>query len=136
MAADVLASAVVEASTNGAPIGVTVMAVARRRGSMLAEAIRRVTGATGGHGDLTAAVAEVLSEHGYEPRLGDAEIVLSNCPFHRIAADHTELVCAMNHSLLGGLADGLPEARLTARMAPTTGRCCVRLDIDRPQKET
>ena len=33
--------------------------------------------------------------------------MLLNCPFHRLAAGHTDVVCAMNGAFLGGAAAAL-----------------------------
>ena len=49
--------------------------------------------------------AETLSGFGYEPRIADDVLVLANCPFHALATTHTQLVCEMNHALLGGVCD-------------------------------
>jgi hypothetical protein len=70
----------------------------------------------------------VLEEHGFEPRAGDDGIALASCPFHVLAREHTELVCAMNLRLINGLLAALAPTGLTARLEPTPGRCCVRLD--------
>ena len=48
-------------------------------------------------------ILALLAEHGYEPRVEGAEIVLANCPFHALARDHTALVCGMNLHLLTAL---------------------------------
>ncbi len=52
-------------------------------------------------------------------------ITLANCPFHRLAQTHTELVCGMNLDLIGGLLDGLGRTGPCARLDPGPGRCCV-----------
>jgi predicted ArsR family transcriptional regulator len=67
----------------------------------------------------------VLARHGYEPRTVDGEVVLANCPFHRLAADYTQLVCGMNLDLIGGLLDAACPGALSARLNPGPGRCCV-----------
>ena len=60
-------------------------------------------------------VLALLAEHGYEPRVEGAEIVLANCPFHALARDHTALVCGMNLHLLTALLELLaPDATLWA----------------------
>ena len=71
----------------------------------------------------------VLADQGYEPERGaGGEIVLANCPFHRLAEEHRDLVCGMNLDLLDGLLAGAaPAAGLTARLDPVPGRCCVRI---------
>ncbi len=81
--------------------------------------------ALGGRGDdIRVALAEV----GYEPQETDdgQGLVMANCPFHRIAREHTDLVCRLNLKLLQGLADTQANPpRLRLQPAPT--QCCVRL---------
>jgi predicted ArsR family transcriptional regulator len=74
------------------------------------------------------AALRVLEENGFEPRAEDDGITLVNCPFHRLARTHTELVCGMNLRLIDGVLDGIPGAGLAAFLRPTPGLCCVRLD--------
>jgi predicted ArsR family transcriptional regulator len=72
-------------------------------------------------------VSDVLAEQGYEPQTQAEEIALANCPFHSLAEQHRALVCRMNLAFLTGVLDGLDERQMTARLAPETGFCCVRL---------
>ncbi len=85
--------------------------------------------------DLTGrrAVIDALIEHGYRPCVGDDDVVLENCPFHRLAEEHRDLICGMNLDLLRGLIDGIGASpTYRAILAPEIGRCCVRLDrLDR-----
>jgi predicted ArsR family transcriptional regulator len=71
-------------------------------------------------------LVEVLTEQGFEPATEGRDLVLRNCPFHRLAQAHTELVCGMNLQLLAGLLSGLADTGLTPRLDPAPGRCCVR----------
>lgn len=119
LAAQLLAAAVTEAAGSGVPVDVAVDGVAHRRGAELAGSLARDAG--------VGAVAGALGAVGYEPRVGDEEIVLANCPFHALAARHTQLVCNMNLALLDGFARALPGAGLTARLEPSDRQCCVRL---------
>lgn len=75
-------------------------------------------------GALARAVA-VLSRYGYEPRYGDGEVELSNCPFHGLAQEQRELACTMNHALISGVADALAPHGPDARLCPGRDRCCV-----------
>jgi predicted ArsR family transcriptional regulator len=90
-------------------------------------------GAQGG-----AAFAELLTAEGYRPEDdGEGGLVLLNCPFHRIAAGHTDVVCAMNGAFLGGAAEGcgispdrvealaVEELRKSGAVGP--GQCCARI---------
>ncbi len=75
-----------------------------------------------------AAVLEALEAHGFEPISDDDGIVvLRNCPFHQLAREHTELICGMNHCMLGAVVEVLDDAGLAARLEPEDGVCCVRL---------
>ena len=73
-------------------------------------------------------VLRVLEGHGFEPLADGEGIALGNCPFHVLAREQTELVCGMNLRLLEGVLDGVPDARLVARLRPEPRRCCVRLE--------
>ena len=70
----------------------------------------------------------VLEDNGFEPRVEDGGIALANCPFHVLARQYTELVCGMNLRLVSGVLDGVGSPGLVARLRPTSGMCCVRLD--------
>lgn len=71
-----------------------------------------------------------LDELGYEPQWTDdgRELVLGNCPFHRIASEHTNLVCGLNLKLLQGLADTQADPP-ALRLEPAPTRCCVRIAV-------
>jgi predicted ArsR family transcriptional regulator len=72
------------------------------------------------------ALEAALRERGYEPfEDEDGVLRLRNCPFHRLAAEHRDLVCGMNHAFLGGLLEGLERDDLEGRLEPQPGRCCV-----------
>jgi predicted ArsR family transcriptional regulator len=70
--------------------------------------------------DLTA----LLDEQGYEPWDDRGTLRLRNCPFHRLAQRHTELICGMNLALLGAAARATTD-RLEAVLDPAPDRCCV-----------
>jgi predicted ArsR family transcriptional regulator len=89
---------------------------ARERGAELAAGAPDIVGA--------------LEEHGFEPRVDGGEVLLGNCPFHRLAATHTRLVCEMNLGLVEGMLDGVGDRGLRARLDPQPGFCCVRLARD------
>lgn len=69
----------------------------------------------------------LLRRHGFEPYDDDGVIRLRNCPFHRLAQDHTELVCGMNLALLSGLVEALGVGA-RPRLDPAPGRCCVTVE--------
>ncbi|WP_199512537.1 helix-turn-helix transcriptional regulator [Nucisporomicrobium flavum] len=103
--ADVLAEALAAGESPGQ--------VARERG-------RRFGQAMGGAGDVLGALAGL----GFEPEADADAVRLHNCPFHAVAARHTELVCGLNLSFVTGLLDGLGQDA-QARLAPRPGACCV-----------
>ena len=74
----------------------------------------------------TAGLEQALRERGYEPfQDEDGVIRLRNCPFHRLADEHRDLVCGMNVSFLRGLLEGLGRGDLEGALEPAPGRCCV-----------
>jgi predicted ArsR family transcriptional regulator len=72
-------------------------------------------------------VSELLSAEGYEPRLERDTLVLDNCPFARIAEEHRDLVCGMNHALVEGVLEAVGLPPDDARLEPDPGRCCVKV---------
>ena len=74
------------------------------------------------------AITGVLADFGYEPRTADNVITLTNCPFHALAREHTDLVCGMNLDLLSGMLDTCDSGGLRTRLDPAPARCCVTLD--------
>jgi predicted ArsR family transcriptional regulator len=99
-----------------------------RTGVSVREALRR----TAEHAGRTLAAGgdsleRILEDQGFEPRPdGGGGLVLGNCPFHRLARQHTEIVCDLNLDLLRGAAEGSGDERHTMILDPGTGRCCVR----------
>jgi hypothetical protein len=72
-------------------------------------------------------VCALIEEHGYEPAAEESEIALRNCPFHRLAQRHTDLVCTMNLTIFRALDAATDGVALEPRLAPAPGHCCVRL---------
>jgi predicted ArsR family transcriptional regulator len=90
------------------------------------EAVATRTGRRLGEGLRGATPVDALAKRGYEPFEDEAGVIrLANCPFHRLAADHRDLVCGMNRAYLEGLLDGMEREDLTANLEPEPGRCCV-----------
>lgn len=123
LAGHLLASAIQEADDSGESPRSVLARRAHERGRELGEAARTTYKAD----DLSDTVLRTLAAYGFEPHTTDGEVVLGNCPFHRLAKDYTDLVCAMNLRLLDGLLDGLDAAEFSARLHPAPGHCCVRL---------
>ena len=94
----------------------------------VADALLRIAGETGRTlGSGVGSLEQVLEDYGYEPRSdGEGGIVLGNCPFHRLARQHTDVVCNVNLELLRGAADGANDRRHTMVLDPGVDRCCVR----------
>jgi predicted ArsR family transcriptional regulator len=127
LAAGLLADAVAQSIRTGTPAVVELTRVANEHGHQLGRRARANAGSRPGPRALVDAALAVLERTGYEPRSDGDEIVLANCPFHALADQQRDLVCGMNHDLLSGLADGLGDDVLDARLEPTDGTCCVRL---------
>jgi len=72
----------------------------------------------------------VLDEQGYEPQPRSSEVTLANCPFHALVDQHRDLVCGRNHDLLSAMSAAVGDGVLAARLAPSEGSCCIRLDAD------
>jgi predicted ArsR family transcriptional regulator len=123
LAGDLLATALDQAEASGEAPRRVLERSARRRGTELAQEAY----AAGEGVPARDVVLQLLEAHGFEPRVDDDAVVLANCPFHTLALAHTDLVCGMNLSLLGGVLEGVPAAGLVAALQPETGRCCVRL---------
>jgi predicted ArsR family transcriptional regulator len=107
-----------------------VDAAAARGGDVL-DAVRQAAAGEGRrlaveHGEDS--LADVLAGLGYEPRREAERVLLGNCPFRALAADHTALVCAMNHDMLSALVDERRDARVRVHLDPAPGRCCVVLE--------
>ncbi|MET7281342.1 helix-turn-helix domain-containing protein [Kribbella sp. NPDC005582] len=114
VAGHLLAAAIEDAEATGGSPRAAVDRLAREYGESL------------GRAGAGLPVLEILQRHGFEPRLDGDDIALGNCPFRRLAADYTQLVCTMNLNLLAGLvsATGTPHE---AQLAPAPNHCCVRL---------
>jgi predicted ArsR family transcriptional regulator len=77
-------------------------------------------------GEERKSLEEALIARGYEPFEEEAGVIrLRNCPFHRLAQQHRDVVCGMNRSYLQGVLDGLGRDDVTASLEPEPGRCCV-----------
>ncbi|WP_206785838.1 metalloregulator ArsR/SmtB family transcription factor [Amycolatopsis sp. MtRt-6] len=116
LAGRLLAAAVEEADESGGSPREILTRCARDRGAELAAGGRDIVG--------------TLEENGFEPRSEGGEVLLVNCPFHRLAQAHTRLVCEMNLGLVEGMLTGVGEKSLRARLDPHPGFCCVRLARD------
>lgn len=114
LAGRLLAQSVEESAATGAPVQEVLHRKAEELGALL--------GGPGG------SLFDLLERYGFEPQHEEGSIVLGNCPFHALAREYTQTVCGMNLHLLRGVLDGLGECGYAARLSPSPGRCCVRLE--------
>lgn len=126
LAAELLVTAIEQSAADGGSARTALLQAARSRGLAAGEAAG------------TADFAELLTAEGYRPADdGAGGLVLLNCPFHRVAQGHAEVVCAMNGAFLGGAAAGcgvdparvealdIEELRVQGSAAPA--QCCARI---------
>ena len=113
VAGDLLLAAIEESARTGAAVKEALRHTAEQAGRRLASGDR--------------SLEQILEDQGFEPRPdGDGGLVLGNCPFHRLARQHTEIVCQLNLDVLRAAADAVGDRHRTMILDPGTGRCCVR----------
>jgi predicted ArsR family transcriptional regulator len=128
LAAELLVTAVEASIAEGVPAREALLGAAYTRGQTAGQAV----------GALVENFAQLLAAEGYRPESdGEGGLVLLNCPFHRLAAGHTEVVCAMNGAFLNGAAAGcgiapdrveaLDIEGLRDGGAAQPGQCCARI---------
>jgi len=123
LAAEVLADAI-ERSLDGTPMDEAIVAAADAAAERAVQAAP-VRPRNRRSGELDR-VAGALAPFGYEPKVDDA-LVLANCPFDRLAADHRDLVCGMNLAFVGSVAHRLGCTGVRAEQVPGEDGCCVRV---------
>jgi predicted ArsR family transcriptional regulator len=126
---EVLAEAVDRAISGEVEVADALRDVAHDQGVELAQRFVREHATTAAADSIEpcARTAALLSEQGYEPRTTEGELALTNCPFDRLAKQHTELVCGVNLALIEGVVEGLEATGLTPELAPRPDFCCVRI---------
>jgi predicted ArsR family transcriptional regulator len=72
-------------------------------------------------------VTTALERCGFEPAKAGRDVVLSNCPFHRLAEEDRDVVCTMNLEFVRGVLDAVGADADAARLDPLPGGCCVRI---------
>ena len=113
LAGELLASAAERADRDGMTMHAALAVEAHRAGSAI--------------GAAHAPLENALVACGYGPRDdGAGGILLENCPFHALAARHTQLICSANVELVRGIADAAGDDR-EAAFEPRDGHCCVAL---------
>ena len=119
LAGELLAGAVEDSARDGEPAREALLRRARQAGREL--------------GRQAGTLEDVVRDHGYVPRTGpDGATVLANCPFHRLAQRHTDVVCHLNLELLRGAAEATGDARPVV-LDPAPDRCCVAILPRGPQ---
>ena len=143
LAAELLVSAIEESAADGGSARDALLRAAHARGQAGARAQRDATGPAGSRAAAGAGFEDFLTAAGYRPET-DAEgfLVLLNCPFHRIADGHAEVVCAMNGAFLAGAAAGcgidpgrvqaLAIEDLRSQGAARPAQCCARIGPEKP----
>jgi predicted ArsR family transcriptional regulator len=148
LAGELLVSAIEAASADGGSPREALLHAAREKGRSSGAEAASETGtvqapgpaaheAAGGT-DRTAPLADFLAGQGYCPADdGEGGLLLLNCPFHRLTAGHTDVVCAMNGAFLGGAttALGIDPRRVEAldiealrkQGSARAGQCCARI---------
>ena len=110
-----------------------VAAMADDDGETVRAAVTTAARRAGRAGAAARGVIEALREWGYEPaQTADGLIELRNCPFGRLARQHTELVCNLNLHLIQGMLEAGSDPDQRALLAPRNGRCCVVVRSPRP----
>lgn len=103
-------------------------ASAQRAGESVGAQARAGAGRLPTRRRLGARLLAALRERGYEPRgTEDGRIRFGNCPYHTLVEDHRQLVCGMNLAVAEGTIAGLGDDRISARLDPQPGLCCVAL---------
>ncbi|MET4137020.1 transcriptional regulator [Pseudarthrobacter sp. PvP090] len=145
LAAELLASAIEESTADGGSARDALVRTAYARGEASARAAVGAAGpADSGTTAGGAAFAGFLTAEGYRPEDdGAGGMVLLNCPFHRIAEGHTDVVCAMNGGYLAGAAAGcgfdpdrvqalaIKDLRVQGTAQPA--QCCARIMPQEPR---
>lgn len=126
LAAQILARAIEESISDGGSVRDAVRRAATDAGRLLGSGARGEARSAEPDSRLHA-VADLLREQGYEPRVNEDEISLSNCPFDALSRQHTELVCGMNLDLITAMLERPEYADVRASLHPAPDRCCVTL---------
>jgi predicted ArsR family transcriptional regulator len=124
LAGQLMAEAIETSGRAGTPVLQALHDAAAAFGASVGDEARTIADTGPVDDDGRDVTCRVLAAHGYEPRVDGHEITLRNCPFHALVQEHTELVCGMNLALVGAVTERLDD-RLTPRLNPAEGRCCV-----------
>ena len=130
LAAELFAEAVDRSLAKEGSLQDALDAVANERGRHWGELVK--AGLSGSDARRAAvrraAVVDFLEGQGYEPHSDDdGAVILRNCPFDRLAATYTDLVCGMNHCLVDATVEQVGRSGLKACLEPSEQHCCVTL---------
>lgn len=114
LAGRIMARAIAVAAADDVPVMDSLRAAATSTGARIAEA--------------SASLPDALDHLGMEPIANGDDLVLGTCPFHVLAQENPGIVCALNQSLLCGIAEGVGDAAERVRLDPGAGRCCIRIE--------
>lgn len=129
LASAILAEALERAAATPMSPDEAIRQVAAEEGRRIGITIRPDDKKPTGARTLARRLTDLLAEHGYEPHLENGVITLANCPFHRLAEQHRDLVCTMNHTLLRSAAEAAGIPPDSAKLDPAQDRCCVTLSV-------
>jgi predicted ArsR family transcriptional regulator len=125
LAAHIMAEAITRSERDAVPVSAALQAAARKAGQAFGEQARQRARHRRTRAATLHAVEETLADMGYAPRAASAGLTLANCPFHRLARAHTDLVCGLNVELIGSMLATSGASRLRAEFRPAPGACCV-----------
>lgn len=125
LAAELLAQSVEAATDGSVPVADALRSVAREHGCLLGSRIQPPDGRS--RRQMVEQLVDLLADQGYEPLVQDNRIVLRNCPFHALTAEHRKLVCRMNLELIEGVVESAWLPGTEVKLEPAPGRCCVSL---------
>jgi predicted ArsR family transcriptional regulator len=128
LAGALLAGAIDAAGTSGKSVRKELQLASFEFGRTLGAEAKARCGPRPSKAKQRDALLEVLREHGFEPRQTGRDVVLSNCPFHALSQQFTDIVCGMNLHLMEGVRSELelPEGELQPRLEPEPGQCCIK----------
>jgi predicted ArsR family transcriptional regulator len=114
LAGELLAAAIEHSTETGGPVDESLRKTSRQKGEALASGAASLEG--------------FLAGEGYHPQPdGAGGFVLMNCPFHRLAGGHPDVVCAMNGAFLQGAAAACGESGDRVARSDEPGQCCARI---------
>ncbi len=125
LAGQLMATAIDGALRDRIPVLEALHQAAADQGTIIGGQARQRAGPRPTHESRVVAACATLADHGYEPRRDGPAVHLTNCPFHALAQQHTDLVCGMNLALIQAAVSQLGDDTLHAKLDPAEDRCCV-----------